>query len=154
MPVQLTSPQNSQLKEALKLEKRSERAQRRLTLVEGAREVARALEAGILPVEAFVCPAFVDAEVFQEGDAEAEDGLAVLAGAVLVVVGEESAAEAVAAVDAAAGEGQGLAEEGLVGAAVVVARGIEVGVVGEGEVEGAHGLAGAAVGDILFDEDG
>jgi TrmH family RNA methyltransferase len=71
MPVQLTSPQNSQLKEALKLEKRSERAQRRLTLVEGAREVARALEAGILPVEAFVCPAFVDAPA-------ARDALALL----------------------------------------------------------------------------
>jgi TrmH family RNA methyltransferase len=56
MPTQITSPHNPHLKDALKLEKRSERTRRRLTLVEGAREVSRALAAGIAPVEAYVCP--------------------------------------------------------------------------------------------------
>lgn len=60
MPTHLTSPQNLHIKAALKLEKRGERAQRRLTLVEGVREVSRALAAGIVPVEAFVCPELVD----------------------------------------------------------------------------------------------
>lgn len=56
MATHLTSPQNPHVKDALKLEKRSERARQRLTLVEGAREVRRALAAGIVPVKAFVCP--------------------------------------------------------------------------------------------------
>jgi TrmH family RNA methyltransferase len=60
MPTHLTSPHNPHIKAALRLEKHSERAQRRLTLVEGVREVSRALEAGIAPVEAFVCPELVD----------------------------------------------------------------------------------------------
>jgi len=49
MPTQITSPHNPHLKDALKLEKRSERTHRRLTLVEGTREVSRALAAGIVP---------------------------------------------------------------------------------------------------------
>lgn len=61
MPMHLTSPHNPHFKDALKLEKRSERAQRRLTLVEGVREVSRALAAGITPVTAFLCPERVDA---------------------------------------------------------------------------------------------
>lgn len=60
MPTQITSPHNPHLKDALKLEKRSERTRRRLTLVEGAREVSRALAAGIAPVEAYVCPERID----------------------------------------------------------------------------------------------
>ena len=60
MPTHLTSPHNPHIKTALRLEKRSERAQRRLTRVEGVREVSRALDAGIVPVEAFVCPELVD----------------------------------------------------------------------------------------------
>ncbi|MFN3334825.1 MAG: TrmH family RNA methyltransferase [Caldilinea sp.] len=60
MPTHLTSPHNPHIKSALRLEKRSERAQRRLTLVEGIREVSQALESGIVPVEAFVCTELVD----------------------------------------------------------------------------------------------
>ncbi|GIV71709.1 MULTISPECIES: RNA methyltransferase [Caldilinea] len=56
MTTHLTSPHNPHVKDALKLEKRSERVRRRLTRVEGAQEVRRALAAGIVPVEAFVCP--------------------------------------------------------------------------------------------------
>lgn len=60
MPIHLTSSHNPHIKAALRLEKRSERAQRRLTLVEGVREVSRALAVGVVPVEAFVCPELVD----------------------------------------------------------------------------------------------
>lgn len=60
MPTHLTSLHNPHIKDVLKLEKRSERAQRRLTVVEGAREVSRALAAGVTPVQAFVCPERVD----------------------------------------------------------------------------------------------
>src|SRR5690606_4379265 len=55
MTTEITSPHNPRVKDALKLEKRSERERQRLTLVEGTREVSRALAAGIVPVEAFVC---------------------------------------------------------------------------------------------------
>lgn len=55
MPTRLSSVNNPHVKDALKLEKRSERERRRLTLVEGVREVSRALAADIVPVEAFVC---------------------------------------------------------------------------------------------------
>ena len=54
MATHLSSPHNPHIKDALKLEKRSERERRRWTLVEGVREVARALAAGIVPVQAFV----------------------------------------------------------------------------------------------------
>jgi TrmH family RNA methyltransferase len=60
MSTPLTSLQNPHIKAALKLEKRSERARRRQTLVEGVREVTRALSAGIVPTAAFVCPERVD----------------------------------------------------------------------------------------------
>jgi TrmH family RNA methyltransferase len=59
MTTHLTSPHNPHVKDALKLEKRSERVRRRLTRVEGAQEVRRALAAGIVPVEAFICPEIV-----------------------------------------------------------------------------------------------
>jgi TrmH family RNA methyltransferase len=54
--VQITSTHNPRIKDLVKLEKRAERTQRRLTLVEGARETGRALAAGIVPVEAYLCP--------------------------------------------------------------------------------------------------
>ena len=59
MPESITSLQNPRIKEVARLEKRSERGERRLTLVEGAREVSRALAAGIVPVKAYVCPELV-----------------------------------------------------------------------------------------------
>jgi TrmH family RNA methyltransferase len=54
MPFAITSPHNDQLKSVLRLEKRAERDRRRLTLVEGVREVERALAAGHMPAEAWV----------------------------------------------------------------------------------------------------
>lgn len=56
MPVAITSPQNQRVKDLIKLEKRAARELRRVTLVEGVREVSRALDAGISPVEAYICP--------------------------------------------------------------------------------------------------
>jgi len=55
MPLPITSPHNQRIKDAFKLEKRAEREARQVTLVEGVREVSRALAAGITPVEAYVC---------------------------------------------------------------------------------------------------
>lgn len=51
----ITSLQNSHIKDVARLEKRSERTRRAQTLVEGMREVSRALAAGVVPVEAYVC---------------------------------------------------------------------------------------------------
>lgn len=55
MTTLITSLQNQRIKEINKLNKRNERERRRLTVVEGIRESERALEAGIQPVQAFLC---------------------------------------------------------------------------------------------------
>jgi len=55
MPTHITSPQNPRIKAIVKLSKRRQRDLARLTVVEGTREVARALAQGIMPVEAYVC---------------------------------------------------------------------------------------------------
>lgn len=59
----ITSPQNTRIKAVVRLEQRAERAARQQTAVEGAREVSRALAAGIVPVEAYVCPELVGPEL-------------------------------------------------------------------------------------------
>jgi TrmH family RNA methyltransferase len=58
----ITSLQNQRIKEVMKLTKRAERDQRRLTVVEGLREVGRALQSGVQPVEAYLCPALIYGE--------------------------------------------------------------------------------------------
>src|SRR5690606_37999359 len=55
MPITITSLSNNRVKEVLKLSKAATRRARGLTVVEGERECRRALAAGVLPVEAFVC---------------------------------------------------------------------------------------------------
>jgi TrmH family RNA methyltransferase len=57
MPLTITSLQNNRIKDVIKLAKPSERDQRQVTVVEGDRESGRALAAGIIPVEAYICPA-------------------------------------------------------------------------------------------------
>lgn len=52
----ITSLNNSRIKSVVRLNNRRQRDARRLTVVEGQREVLRALEAGIVPLEAYVCP--------------------------------------------------------------------------------------------------
>lgn len=60
MPIAISSTQNNRIKDLLKLAKHNERDQRRVTLVEGERECAHALAAGIVPLEAYVCPPLLD----------------------------------------------------------------------------------------------
>ncbi len=62
MPITITSLQNNRIKEVIKLGKHHAREQRRVTVVEGVRECRHALEAGIVPVEAYVCPPLLDDE--------------------------------------------------------------------------------------------
>jgi RNA methyltransferase, TrmH family len=62
MPIPITSLQNSRVKDVIKLAKHSERDQRRVTVVEGIRECTHALAAGIVPVEAYLCPVLLDPE--------------------------------------------------------------------------------------------
>jgi len=52
----ISSAQNQQIKDVIKLAKHSERDARRVTIVEGLREVGHALAHGVVPVEAYVCP--------------------------------------------------------------------------------------------------
>ncbi|CAN5538648.1 RNA methyltransferase [soil metagenome] len=54
--IKITSPQNPHVKDVIKLAKHQEREARRVTVVEGLREVSRALENGIMPIEAYLCP--------------------------------------------------------------------------------------------------
>jgi TrmH family RNA methyltransferase len=58
-PPILTSLANPRIKAAAALRERRERDRARLTLVDGARELRRALEAGVEVVEAYVCEALL-----------------------------------------------------------------------------------------------
>ena len=60
MAITITSLQNSRIKDVIKLAKHNERDRRQVTVVEGARESAQALNAGIVPVEAYLCPSLLD----------------------------------------------------------------------------------------------
>jgi TrmH family RNA methyltransferase len=59
MSVQLSSVHNPRVKALIRLEKRSERDQRAVALVEGRRELQRALAARVIPSEAYICPELV-----------------------------------------------------------------------------------------------
>jgi TrmH family RNA methyltransferase len=63
---QITSQQNPRIKEVSRLFKRATRDQRRLTVVEGLREAGRALDSGITPTEAYVCPALATGDKAEE----------------------------------------------------------------------------------------
>lgn len=64
-PIVISSLQNARVKELVKLSKRRERDERRVTLVEGTREIGHALNAGVVPVEIYVCPELVTAPASQ-----------------------------------------------------------------------------------------
>lgn len=55
-PITISSLQNARVKELVKLSKRRDRDERRVTIVEGTREIGHALAAGVVPVEVYVCP--------------------------------------------------------------------------------------------------
>jgi RNA methyltransferase, TrmH family len=58
----ISSLQNPRIKNIVKLANRRQRDAQQATLVEGAREVSRALRCGIVPREAYLCPALLDGE--------------------------------------------------------------------------------------------
>ncbi len=62
MTVRITSLQNGRIKHVVKLNQRRYRDAQQLTMVEGVREVSRALAGGIVPQEAFFCPELLPAE--------------------------------------------------------------------------------------------
>jgi TrmH family RNA methyltransferase len=55
MAITITSHSNSRIRAVERLAKHAERARRRLTIVEGERECTRALDAGVIPHEAYLC---------------------------------------------------------------------------------------------------
>ena len=59
MTILLTSLQNAHIKNILKLNNRRQRDVQKKTIVEGIREVERALRFGIVPHEAYVCPELI-----------------------------------------------------------------------------------------------
>lgn len=59
MPVQISSLGNDRIKEVVKLNNRRFRNKQRLTIVEGVREISRALENGVQPQEVYLCPELI-----------------------------------------------------------------------------------------------
>lgn len=62
MATLLTSLHNARIKNILKLNNRRQRDVQQKTVVEGVREAARALQCGIVPDEAYICPELINAE--------------------------------------------------------------------------------------------
>lgn len=59
MATLLTSLHNARIKNILKLNNRRQRDAQKKTIVEGIREIERALQCGIVPLEAYVCPELI-----------------------------------------------------------------------------------------------
>jgi TrmH family RNA methyltransferase len=73
----ITSLQNGRIKNIVKLNNRRHRDAQQLTVVEGVREVGRALQCGLVPHEAYVCPELIGdeaREVVTQLEEIAEDG--------------------------------------------------------------------------------
>ena len=62
MATLLTSLQNARIKNILKLNNRRQRDAQQKTVVEGVREIGRALQCGIVPQEAYICPELITTE--------------------------------------------------------------------------------------------
>lgn len=60
MPLRITSPQNARIKQAARLRDRRGRAQQDRIIIDGVREVRRAIDGGIDVTELFVCPDLCD----------------------------------------------------------------------------------------------
>ena len=60
MVMQISSVQNPRIKNVIKLNNRRQRDEQQMTVVEGIREIGHALASGVVPVEAYVCPALID----------------------------------------------------------------------------------------------
>lgn len=61
-PLRITSRQNPRVKQAAELRAGRERQRRGRIIIDGAREIVRAFEAGVVPVEGFVCPELATSE--------------------------------------------------------------------------------------------
>lgn len=69
----ITSARNPRIKELILLQSKSwERRERALFVVEGQRELSRAIEAGFIPVSIFYCPAYMESAELPEVAAEVE----------------------------------------------------------------------------------
>lgn len=64
--ISITSRHNSHIKEAARLRIGRERQRRGRFIIDGAREVARALKSGIKPCEAYISDGFVGSAEFQD----------------------------------------------------------------------------------------
>jgi RNA methyltransferase, TrmH family len=53
---EITSPQNPRVKNAVRLREARHRREQRLILIDGAREISRAMKSGVRMTEVFVCP--------------------------------------------------------------------------------------------------
>ncbi len=62
MATLLTSLHNARIKNILKLHNRRQRDAQQKTVVEGVREAGRALQCGIIPQEAYICPELISTE--------------------------------------------------------------------------------------------
>ncbi len=56
----ISSLQNGRVKNVVKLNNRRQRDAQQLTIVEGVRELGRALQCGIIPHESYICPELLD----------------------------------------------------------------------------------------------
>lgn len=63
--MRITSLQNGRIKQIVKLNSRRQRDAAQQTVVEGVREVSRALQQGIVPPEAYLCPELITREADQ-----------------------------------------------------------------------------------------
>ena len=63
MSLQISSVQNSRIKHVVKLNNRRYRDEKRVTIVEGVREVGHALLVGVVPTEAFFCQELIVGDV-------------------------------------------------------------------------------------------
>jgi RNA methyltransferase, TrmH family len=70
VPAPISSLQNQRIKEVVKLNNRRQRDKRRQTVVEGIREVTRALDSGLVPAEAYLCPALMAGEEAERAAAQ------------------------------------------------------------------------------------
>ncbi len=66
---EITSSQNPRIKQTLRLRNRRGRAQQERIIVDGLREILRALTGGVRPVDLFVCQSLLDPIVLRELDA-------------------------------------------------------------------------------------
>ena len=70
----ITSLQNPRIKDAVRLRDRRHREKQGRILIDGAREIYRAIRGGCQPLEAFVCPALCHGDEAQQALAELHSG--------------------------------------------------------------------------------